>query len=423
MHTSDKKTNTDRKNVLWNAIGSTANAFISLVFTVVVTRINGVDKAGVFSYGFAFACMLYAVGTYIIRAFQVTDLSDEFTDSDYIYNRVTSCIFMILLAVGFVLINRYSWYKSSIILSLCLFKCVEAFGEVIYGVLQKNGRLWQVGISLLCKAATAVVLFITVDLFTKNLLISCVMIILAYSSYMIIYDLGRFKKVTVTKSKFSFSKNMSIFKAGFYTFLIMVLCIYLINAPRYAIDSMMDNETQTVYGIIILPATFMSLLAHYIIQPFLTSISQSIKNVQVDRLRKSILSICAVMILLGVFVFIIAFLLEEPVLSFIYGLDLKEYKIQMLLIIFGSVFYGFEAIFSHILIAFRKTGVQAMVFVIVSILALVLSNRMVYYKGIEGAAITYVIVMALLAVSFGVYLLYIFRKFALGAKQTEGEKG
>ncbi len=419
MNTSVKN---DRRNVIWNAIGSTANAFISLVFTIFATRINGVSEAGIFSYGFAFACMLYAVGSYIIRAFQVTDLSGKFTDSDYIYNRVTTCIIMMILAVGFVLIKGYSLHKSSIILCLCLFKCAEAFGEVIYGVLQKNGKLWMVGISLLCKASTAIVLFLVVDLLTGNLLLACFMLVIVYVAIMIFYDLFKIRKVTLTKSPFSFSQNNKLFVVGFYTFVITVLCVYLINAPRYAIDSMMDNEHQTIYGIIILPATFMNLLAHYVIQPFLTSISQSIKDGLVDKLKKSILSISLVMAVLGVVVFAVAFLFEEPVLSLVYGLKLKEYKPQMLLIIFGSIFYGFEAVFSHILIAFRKTGFQAIVFILVSVMALVLSDKMVSYKGITGAAITYVVIMVSLAVSFAIYLIYVFKKYVLSLKMTEGER-
>ena len=419
MNTSVKN---DRRNVIWNAIGSTANAFISLIFTIFATRINGVDQAGIFSYGFAFACMLYAVGSYIIRAFQVTDLSGNFTDSDYIYNRVTTCIIMMILAAGFVLINGYSIYKSSIILCLCLFKCAEAFGEVIYGILQKSGRLWMVGISLLCKAITAIALFLAIDLITGNLLLACFILVVVYVAFMIFYDLTQLKDVDRTKSPFSFSQNNKLFKVGFYTFVITVLCVYLINAPRYAIDGMMDNEHQTIYGIIILPATFMNLLAHYVIQPFLTSISQSIKDGLVDKLKKSIVSISLVMAGLGIIVFVVAFLFEEPILSLVYGLDLGAHKFQMLLIIFGSIFYGFEAVFSHILIAFRKTGFQALVFIVVSILALVLSNRMVYYKGITGAAITYVVIMISLAVSFGIYLIYVFKKYVSSLKQTEGEK-
>ncbi len=136
--------NIRRKNVIWNIIGATANAFNSLFFAVIVTRINGVNDAGIFTYSFATACLLYMIGVYAGRTFQVTDVSKKNSDTDYIYNRIITCIIMILVSVGFVIIKGYDIYKCIIFILLCLFKCIEAFSEVLYGVIQKNGYLYKV---------------------------------------------------------------------------------------------------------------------------------------------------------------------------------------------------------------------------------------------------------------------------------------
>ena len=47
----------EHKKILWNTIGSTVNALSSLVFLIIVTRINGINEAGIFSYSFATACL------------------------------------------------------------------------------------------------------------------------------------------------------------------------------------------------------------------------------------------------------------------------------------------------------------------------------------------------------------------------------
>ena len=64
-----------RKNILWNIIGATTNAFNSLLFTIIVTRINGTNDAGIFTYAFATACLLYVIGVYLGRTYQVTDIN------------------------------------------------------------------------------------------------------------------------------------------------------------------------------------------------------------------------------------------------------------------------------------------------------------------------------------------------------------
>ena len=135
--------NTDKKNIIWNAVGAGVSAFNSLFFLVIATRINGSQDAGIFSYGFATACILYVLGSYIIRAFQVTDISEKFTDSDYIYNRIITCVMMLLLSVGFVLIKGYTGRKAAVLFLLCAFKCAEAFSETLYAIVQKREQLYK----------------------------------------------------------------------------------------------------------------------------------------------------------------------------------------------------------------------------------------------------------------------------------------
>ena len=46
-----------RKNTIWNIIGTTINAFSSLFFMIIVTRVNGVFDAGIFTFAFSTATM------------------------------------------------------------------------------------------------------------------------------------------------------------------------------------------------------------------------------------------------------------------------------------------------------------------------------------------------------------------------------
>lgn len=403
--------NIAQKNVAWNAIGSTANAFTSLIFVIIATRINGVDKAGIFSFAFATACILFVLAGYIVRAFQVTDLTGSFTDTDYFYNRIITCAVMLMVAVAFVLIRGYNIYKATIILLLCLFKCAEAFAEVLYGFMQKSNKLYVVGVSLFCKAACAIICFLLVDLITKNLLYSCIMLVLSYVLFIIILDIPVIKKLELVKSGFSLKTNNRLLKVGFFTFVITILGIYLVNAPRYVIDSSYENSVQTIYGIIIMPATFMSLLGQYIIQPCLMRISQCIAERNYNSLKGLLSKIFLLMAGFGIAVFGVAFFLEEPVLSFIYGIDLSDYKPQMMIIIVGSILYGLETISSYILIAFRRTGIQAIIFTAMSLLATGLSWMLVKRFEIIGAACAYLLVMALLTIAFFICLAVSMKKY------------
>ena len=80
---------------VWNTLGTTLNAFNSLFYLVIITRINGMKDAGIFTIGFAIACLLYMVGTYSGRVFQVTDNNDEHTDIDYFNMHIITILFLL----------------------------------------------------------------------------------------------------------------------------------------------------------------------------------------------------------------------------------------------------------------------------------------------------------------------------------------
>lgn len=401
----------DKKNIIWNIIGATANAFNSLFFAIIVTRINGLNDAGIFTYSFATACLLYIVGVYAGRIFQVTDISKENSDTDYLYHRIITCIVMMLVSIVFVRIKGYDWYKSTIFILLCSFRCFEAFAEVLYGVIQKNGDLYKVGISMFAKAIVAVVVFFIIDSITKNLILSCISIILINIVVMLLYDAKNIKKVQQTKTKYSNKAIFRLFRIGFFTFILTFLGNYLINAPRYAIDDMLVNDSQTIFGIIIMPATFMGLLGQYIIQPCLTKISDSIKNRQYKSLITIVRTLLIIIIVLGIFVTFVAWFLEVPVLELVYGVELDSYFDSMMIIILGSILYSLSTILSALLIAMRKTSYQAIIYALTSVIATVLAYQLVDRIQIRGASITYFITMLMVAVAFFIYTIRNIKKY------------
>lgn len=59
---------------------------------------------------------------------------------------------MMIIVVAYCVIMKYDAYKFTITVALCLMKCFEVFSDVFYGVLQKNDKLYVVGISLFLKS-------------------------------------------------------------------------------------------------------------------------------------------------------------------------------------------------------------------------------------------------------------------------------
>ena len=153
-----------KKNFIWNLIGSTINSFTSLIFLIIVTRINGITSAGIFTFAFANACFLQVIGIYATRSYQITENSNKLNDSDYIYTKIMTVGVMLITGILFSLVKGYNAEKFIIIMLLIFYKALDAFSESLYAVMQKKDYLYKVGISLFLKGVIGSIIFLILAL-------------------------------------------------------------------------------------------------------------------------------------------------------------------------------------------------------------------------------------------------------------------
>jgi len=396
------------KNFIWNILGTGLNAFNSLFFMIAVTRINGLNDAGIFTLAFSTACILYVIGTYAGRVYQVTESDKTITDKEYVVNRVISCVLMLVMALVFVILRKYDLYKSIIFILLSTYKCLEAFCDVLYGIMQKNNLLHNVGKSYFFKAVLSVSLFIIIDLITKNLIYSCLAIIFSWLTIMLIYDM-RITRTLIKNISIKKVNIIKIFKNGFFVFIITFLGLYILNAPKYAIDNLGVEELQAIFGIIIMPATVMGLFAQFLIHPYLTTITELYNNRKykqfINLLYKSIIYILAV----GIVCCLAGYFLGSFVLGLIYNVDLSQYSLNLLFILIAATFYTMANIILSFLITMRYNFIQFIIYVCVSIFTLILSTVLTNMYQITGATIAYLATMILIFILYSIAIYVIFK--------------
>lgn len=392
-----------RKNFIWNILGTGFNAFNSLFFMIIVTRVNGVDNAGIFTIAFSTACILYNIGVYAGRIYQVTEPDKNISNKDYIVNRIITTVSMLLLVIVFCSLKKYDIFKTTIFILLVTYKALEAFSDVIYGILQKNEKLDIVGKSLFFKSILSVILFIIVNVITKNMILTIISIIIVNLVIIFIYDLRNGLEYIDLSVKVNKASVIKIFKSGFFTFAIAFLGMYILNAPKYAIDSYLESNYQTIFGIIVMPATVIGLVAQFLIHPYLNQILTLYEERKLKQLNKLTLKLIGLIIGFGFISSLLAYFLGPEILSLVYGIDLTPYRIGLLIIIIASTLYTIGVIYSSILTTVRETFSQFIIYIIISIFAFIISTLCTKYKQIDGAVMAYLFIMA---IQFLIYLIY-----------------
>lgn len=382
-----------RKNFIWNMLGMTFNSFNSLFYMVIVTRINGTDEAGIFTLAFSVACLVFYIGTYAGRVYQVTDSNKIISTSDYVAHRLIAFAVLVIASITYSVIMGYSGQKLIVVLLLCLLKGLEALADVFYGILHKNDYLYKAGFSLTVKSLLSITAFFVIDLITHNIVLSISSMILIWGLMLFFYDIPSSYKIDKFDWNVRLKNIFFLFKDGFFVFLINFFSVYIVNAPKYAADGVLLNSSQAIFGIVLMPATLVSLAVQYLIQPYLKKMARYYEREEINNFNKIIMKFFFFTILFGAICLIGAYIFGIPMLSLVYGINLTEYRIQLEIIILGAIFYSLSIILSAAMTTARYTFIQFVIYLLTSIVGFGVSNFLISIFKLDGAVLAYILIM------------------------------
>ena len=357
--------------------------------------------------------MIQVFANYAGRTFQVTERKKSITDSDFLKFKIFNCIFMIVFGLMFCFVRGYDEYKIAVIIILILYRALDAYAESIFAIFQKNNQLYKCGISMTIKSITCVVLFLIIDIITNNLLLSVSVILLADVIIFCFYDLIMLKKYNIKHNKLKSKIFKFLLITGFSIFIMSMLSQYIAMAQKYIIDFFMTNEEQALFGIIIMPATFVGMCAAMIVNPFLYKMNDAIKNNKFTTFNKIVLRILFYVLLIGAITLIATYFIGIPVLNFIYNLELEQYLFHLLIIVIASVGTAVVAVLSNALIALRKNTSQMIIYIIASVFTTLISTLLILNFGVLGASLSYASTILLLLILYIIDYTYVIHNIKL----------
>lgn len=394
-----------RRNFVWNVIGSLSNALSSFVLLLIVNRLVGSYDGGLFSIGFATAQLMAIVGCFEVRAFQSTDVNENYRFNDYYVFRLITCSVMMVISIMFIFIKGYDNRKALIVLLLCIYKMIDSLADVFEGLFQVKNRLDLTGKALTLRVViSTITLFISLLVYDNLIMASILMCISAYSVYFF-YTKKKIKGMIVYNDKFSIIRIKDLFIECLPLFIASFLHMYIINAPKYSIDYLMSAEFQNTFTIIFMPAFVINLLCIFLLRPSVVNIAQSYKKSDMINLNKIIKNLCLYVTLIGVICIIIMRFIGLPVLSYIYNIDLSIYTKEVTIIMIGGLFNAIATIFYYLLTTIRIQKKIVIIYLITAIITIIISMPLVRIYSLLGAAIISAISMFLIMIQ-SIYISY-----------------
>lgn len=390
------------KNYIWNMIGTTLYSFLSLFYLIIITRVNGINDAGIFSFCYSFSLVMYVISNYGGRNYQVSD-KGEFNDNNYFSLKVVTSLLSFVITLFFCLFTNYAITKIFVLLLLQMVRVIESFSDVIYGVFQKNDQLDLVGKSNFLKCLSSLIIFTIIDLLTHNLLLSVLAVVLVTFLVYLFYDKKLVKKYGDLRLEINRNSILFLLDKTKYFCLFNLLVSFLGNVPRIVVDFLFTDAEQGYFGIIIMIPSVLSLFGQLIIQPELVNITDSYHLNDTKNLKKKVFQIFLYTTIISAICCFCAYFLGPEVLGFLYGINFSDYRFFLAIIVIAGMFNVYTTFISTILTIMRVTKEQFILFLILVIVEFILLYLGATIYGFNGIFIFYFLIMVISFIIFFIF--------------------
>lgn len=398
----------------WNAVYSGLNAIQSAVLLFAISRTRELGEAGIITIGFTLAALANILGRYGVRNYQVTDVHEEYSFSDYFFVRLvsvggTTVLFLFYLTI-MILTGKYSFYKGIIVFEVILLKMVDAFEGLYVGRLQQKGRL-DIGsriASVRLIVSTAVIFALLWFVGSLPLCLLAGIVVSAGTDLILLPRESRngiFRHDGINRER-----GTKLLLLTLPLCLGMALHNYIGNAPKYLVDYFMSDEMQAISGYIMMPMFIITLMNSFLMQPMVRGLGENWSRKD----RKALIKMIGIHIVLifaaSLLIAILGTWIGLPLLSWVFKTELSVFRMEFGYLMIGGTLYTISSYINVLLTTIRKQKWIIIGCSLAMLLFLIFGRCWVTVKGLEGATLLYIVANAAMLILLCMAFLTTWRK-------------
>ena len=407
---------------IWNLLGNFAAAAVSVLYLLIVSRMQTSEVADQFSLATSIGNLWIIIGQFQVRNYQATDVNSSHPFSAYFFTRLLTVGLMLITLLPYLRIINYDFTNDSVMIItwIIVYRVADAFSDLFQGYFQQHGRLDIAGKSMVLRYALSVFILFLGLLLSHSMVLTLFVLALINLIFVFIYDYAHFKlfdKVSFTHiySRNIIDESFKIIKICFSLFIYGFLLTLVFNEAKLAISGayakgIVETGAQRDYNILFMPVFFMSLCI-LVVRPLITQMAELWQKKQFQIFYKMFFKIVLVTLSIGVVITLLTYLIGVNVLGVIFGLNLLDYRLQLTILVLSGVLYSFLIILENILIIMRKHHYLLFVYILMFIVTKLITTELVNKYQIMGASISFCIAMMVYAIgSITIFSIIKYRK-------------
>lgn len=372
------------KGTLYYMIGLFVYLFSQWLMSILVVRLSGsYEEAGVFATALSVTNVFFILSSFSLRNFQVADINDKFSKSEYLTFRLITCALSVMILPVYLLVMNYSTYTFLSVMGYMVIKVAESVIDVLHGSFQKIWRLDIICKSYVLRGIVNLAVFSLAEFLFKNLVLTLFLTGISSLICAFLVDVRNSKSLFGLSIDFKNKNLIKLLKCGLPLFINGLLSTLIYNVPRIAAQKICGEELFGFYASVAAPTVVIQLAVSSVFSPCITTMSEQYQK-RDKKLYMTIFRVQAIIILIGIVAVIGFGLLGNWFLEIMFGEEILNYGNLLVPAVIAAGLISITAFVSAI---FTVTGhnvtmvvLEAAAFITDLILSIVLIDKI----GLQG---------------------------------------
>lgn len=395
-----------KQNTIWYMAGSLSSSATSVLLMMFVTRVLGVNEAGVFAIAYSIAQLMLTIGWYGTRGFQVSDVREEFEFLDYLILKAGLSVVMIIGGGIYSVILGNTGYKLWITFLYCILMVVEVFADLFSSRFQQIDKLYISGMSYVMRNLGYCAVFGVCLLVFEELSIAFWGAIIYSIVELALFDMPLIKETSKTRRKVKLIRIYKLIRTCFPLFISSFVTTFIVNIPKNAIEVSFSQEVQAYYNIIFMPSSLVNMFCMFIFVPLYTKIARTWYSGSAKEFKSIIINLVLIVFGLTVIALVGCWLLGIPVLELVYNVNLEGYKTPFLVLIAAGCLNSLNTVLAYIFTVMRKQKFILLIYIVSLGCSQLLINPLISMYRVIGATLDYFIGISVISILFfGIFVI------------------
>jgi O-antigen/teichoic acid export membrane protein len=379
-----------KKNIALNTFGNLIYNLCQWILTILVVRLStNYENAGYLGLAMTTGSTYSAIALWGMRNYQISDVKNVFSDSEYISSRIITCILAyVCCALGCIFGN--SSYQIFCIDAFMICRISEAFVDVLHGMDQKFDRYEYIFYSMTFRGIFSVIIFSVLFVFSKDLVLAILAMSVFDMGWVLLYDLR--KTSALSKIRIRISKNIFNLLKECAPIVVFTFLLNMINLfPKNTLQSLKGTNLLGVYTSMASPTLVVQLFASVALSPLIPKLSQYFYDRKKKEFRALMNKMYISLLAIAVITLIGAAVIGRWGLGFLYGKGILKYYYAFMPMILCTIGLAYIWILYAVVTALRKIKAMLIGMLMDFLVVLLISNPLIRRWSLNGANLVQII--------------------------------